>query len=201
MRIFFIRHAESESNVGNRSHLPELIKLTPTGIEQANTLLNEIPSAPDLIILSPYLRTFQTAQAVVNNYPQVPVETWPIHEFTFLSPKLCLDTTPKERLPRVGEYWQKCDPDFIHGDGAESFNQFCYRIYSILQRLVVTENAFTIVFTHAHVTRVIMQIINKRQSPPNISMKFYRDEMLKYSIPNINIFETNTETLRDSVAI
>jgi hypothetical protein len=51
----------------------------------------------------------------------VPVEIWPLQEYDFLSPTTCVNTTIHERKPMVMNYWSKCDPDLVHGDGAESF--------------------------------------------------------------------------------
>lgn len=195
-KIFFVRHAESEANVGSKTQFPHSINITERGKVQARNLSNKFPLSPDLIITTPFVRTMQTAQYLIDKFPEVPIKTWPLQEFTFLSPELCKDTTPKDRSPWVNEYWQKCDPNFIHGDGAESFNQFSDRIYSCLKGLFLSENMVIVVFTHGHVIRVIMQIINRQQTPPKISMKYYRDEMLKCPIPNVHVFEANTEGLK-----
>jgi len=36
---------------------------------------------------------------------------------------------------RVNEYWQRLDPDYIDGEGAESFRQFIGRAKTALDRL------------------------------------------------------------------
>src|SRR5215831_4449673 len=127
MRVFLIRHAESESNVGSKTSDPSAISITEKGKEQSFELANKIIEAPNLIIVTSYIRTTQTALPLMQKFSNVRVETWPLHEFTFLSPGLCQNTNSKERLPMVNEYWERCDADFIHGIGAESFNQFIKR--------------------------------------------------------------------------
>lgn len=55
---------------------------------------------PDLIVTSPYLRTQQTAAATIERFPNVPVEVWPIQEFTYLQPSRWNGTLSSERIPR-----------------------------------------------------------------------------------------------------
>lgn len=38
---------------------------------------------PDLFVTSPYLRTQQTTAATIERFQNVPVEAWPIQEFTY----------------------------------------------------------------------------------------------------------------------
>lgn len=99
MKVFLIRHAESESNVGNKTSDPSTISITEKGKSQSLELANKINDAPDLIIVTSYLRTTQTAMPLINKFPATKVETWPLHEFTFLSPSLCENTNSNERLP------------------------------------------------------------------------------------------------------
>jgi len=47
------------------------------------------------------LRSQQTAAPLIARYPDVPVEQWPIQEFTYLSPEHCHNTTFSERKPLV----------------------------------------------------------------------------------------------------
>lgn len=48
---------------------------------------------PDLIVVSPEPRAKQTAEPFIARFPGVEVETWPIQEFTYLSPARCVGTT------------------------------------------------------------------------------------------------------------
>jgi len=189
MKVFLIRHAESEANVGNKTSHPSDISITIKGKSQSLELADEITDIPDLIIVTQYLRTTQTALPLLRKFPTAKVETWPLYEFTFLSPNSCRNTNSKERLPMVNEYWEKCDPDFIHGIGAESFNQFIERIHGCLQKLSWTEYGFITIFTHGHVIRAIKLLMDFEQPTSRISMKLYRDIMLTYPVYNSKIFE------------
>jgi broad specificity phosphatase PhoE len=189
MKIFLIRHAESESNAGNKTSDPSTISITEKGSSQSSELANKITDAPDLIIVTSYLRTIQTASPLIKKFPATKVETWPLHEFTFLSPNLCWNTNSKERLPMVNEYWEKCDANFIHGSGAESFNQFIERVRGCIQRFRSMNHNFTTIFTHGHVIRAIRLLMDFNQFNSEISMKLYRDNMLKLPVYNSEIFE------------
>jgi broad specificity phosphatase PhoE len=192
MKVFLIRHAESESNTGGKTSDPETISITQKGRAQALELTSKITEAPDLIIVTSYIRTTQTATPLIEKFPAVKVETWPLHEFTFLSSGLCQNMNSKDRMPMVNEYWEKRDSDFVHGIGAESFNQFIRRIQECVRRLSSMNEDFVTVFTHGHVIRAIRLLADCNQS--EISMRLYRDSIPKLPIYNSEIFEITLGT-------
>ena len=126
-KICFIRHAESESNAGGRSSDPATIPLSKQGIAQAEALALTLSDKPSLVVTSRYIRTKQTASPVIKKFKDVSHEEWDIHEFTYLSPTKCENTTSADRLPMVQAYWEKCDPFYCDGEGAESFIDFIKR--------------------------------------------------------------------------
>jgi broad specificity phosphatase PhoE len=189
MKVFLIRHAESESNVGIKTSNPETIAITKKGELQAKELANKFNHQPDLIIVTTYLRTSQTASPLINKFPSAKIETWPLHEFTYLSPTQCLNTTPLERLPLVQEYWKGCDPDFIHGIGAESFSQFATRIADCLHNLQRLNHSTVLIFTHSQVMQFIKQYLEIGNQSPEIAMKYFRDKMLSSLFHNTEMTE------------
>jgi len=56
---------------------------------------------PYLIVTSPYLRTQQTAAATIARFLDMPVEVWPIQEFTYLQPSRWNGTLSSERIPHI----------------------------------------------------------------------------------------------------
>lgn len=66
----------------------DLAKLGLTEVRhaQAAAVAASWKDRPDLIVLSPYLRTHLTAQPTIERYPDVPVEVVPTEEFTYLEP-------------------------------------------------------------------------------------------------------------------
>ena len=147
-RIFLVRHAESCANVGLKTSKPTQIQLTDTGRRQANQLADSISQMPDLVITSPYVRTFHTAKPLLDKFPQANHEQWPIYEFTYLSPVKCDQTTMEDRIPLAAEYWEKCDPDYCDGDGAESFRQFMERVQQAMMKLRQRPENSIMAFSH-----------------------------------------------------
>ena len=71
--IYIIRHAESRSNAGHRTSSPADNPITEKGQAQAQELAQKIRNTnitPDLIVISPYLRTKMTATPTMKLYPQ-----------------------------------------------------------------------------------------------------------------------------------
>jgi broad specificity phosphatase PhoE len=188
--IWFIRHGESEANAGHPTSDPAAIALTPKGIAQANALAALVPFKPDIIIMTPYIRTQQTARPLIEKYPEVPVEIWPLHEFDFLSPVQCVGTTPEERWPWVQEYWYRCNPYYSDGPGAESFNSFKARVIAQIRRLESVDAKFILVFTHGHVLRATWQYFlgGEHHSPVERMHHFYH-HMGLLPMPNTCIFK------------
>ncbi|MCA6381243.1 MAG: histidine phosphatase family protein [Cytophagales bacterium] len=189
MKVTLVRHAESESNAGLASNDPTSIALTERGRLQAVDFAENITQQPDLIIVTPYLRTSQTAMPLVNRFPGIKVETWPLNEFTYLSPATCRNTTAAERTPLVVKYWEKCDPYLVHGTGAESYEQFSFRIINCIKKLRNLRNQTVCIFTHGQVIRFFKQYQKEGIQPLSFSMKMFRENMLPVPIPNLSIHE------------
>lgn len=128
--IFLIRHGESAANAGERTvdADPTQIPLTARGQQQAQAAADSFAASPGLIACSPMLRARLTAAPLAARFPGVPMEEWPIHELTYLSPDRCRGTTSAERKPMAEAYRQRNDPDWVEGPGAESFTGFLARV-------------------------------------------------------------------------
>lgn len=157
MRAIFVRHGESTGNAGVPCHDLAKLELTEKGREQARLLAEEWTAAPDLIVVSPYLRTHQTAQPTRDRFPAVPVQQWPIEEFTYLEPSRWNGTARSERLPYIEEYWKTADPLYCDGPGAESFVSLLGRAEIALGRLrSLPDQAGTVVlFTHGQFMQAV----------------------------------------------
>ena len=69
IRVFLIRHGESESNAGLASAGPGSAPLTADGHQQAEQIARVLADVPALIVTSPYLRARQTAQPTIRRFP------------------------------------------------------------------------------------------------------------------------------------
>lgn len=146
--VWFIRHGESEANAGLATLNAHEIPLTEAGHEQARKVSKAFERAPDLIVTSTYRRAIQTAEHTMARFPNVPVESWDMHEFTYLS--LAGPTTFHDRRPLAHAYWERYDPDFIDGDGAESFAQFMGRVKNMHENIQQRRGQFQFIAIFGH---------------------------------------------------
>jgi broad specificity phosphatase PhoE len=153
--VWLIRHGQSTSNAHLPTESPGSSPLTELGRSQAELLVALFPRPPELVVVSPYLRTGQTAAPLLSAYPGLPVEQWPVQEYTYLSPDKYRGTTMPDRRPMVAAYWERLDPRHSDPGGAESFAGFIGRVRGFLDR-AAARPGFTAVFTHGQFMRGAM---------------------------------------------
>ncbi len=162
MRGILIRHGQSTGNLGMPSDDLSRIALTDLGHAQARRVAAEWTETPTLIVTSPYLRTRQTAAPTIERFPQVPVEVWPIEEFTYLQPARWNGSSSAERLPYVEAYWRTADPDYCDGEGAESFAALQRRAEAALTRLAaLPDDALVYVFSHGQFIQAARALVSE----------------------------------------
>lgn len=186
LNVWFIRHAQSQSNAGERTEDPDLIELTARGREQAEHIPALFDHAPDLIIVSPYLRAIQTAEPLLRRFPDVPNETWPVQEFTYLDRKRCLNTTLAERIPMAQTFWDRNEPHYVDGEGTESYAGLMGRVDAMWGRLFNHyDGQWVVVVSHAQYIRAaIWHWMHEGSKATESSMKRFRSFLRAYSIPN-----------------
>jgi len=188
-KIWFIRHAESLSNAGFPTDTPHEIGLSEKGLRQAEALGTQWQTEPDLVVVSRYSRTGFTAAPLLRKYPQVPVITLPLHELTFLAPGRYVGTTETLRREPARQFWERCDPDYCDGEGAETFRRFCERVDASLKALQEREEQRIAVFCHAYVIKAILW----RQLHPDADftadyMRGFFDFHLNCVVPNVMVY-------------
>jgi broad specificity phosphatase PhoE len=156
LTVWFIRHAQSESNAGLPTSDPAAIALTPRGYEQAACITAAFRERPTLIVTSPYIRTQQTAQPTIRAFPDAPQAEWPVHEFTYLSLDHRRGTTPKQREPLLHAFWERCDPAYCDGAGAESFGDLIRRAQATLDQIARFDAGFLAIFSHGLFARAVL---------------------------------------------
>jgi 2,3-bisphosphoglycerate-dependent phosphoglycerate mutase len=175
-RFLLIRHGESEANAGLPTPSPSAICLTEKGQGQAAALAERLEIVPALIIVSPYLRTRQTAEPFMQKHPGTPVEVWPVHEFTYLDIGRHANTTETERSQFVEAYWNRNDPQGNEGGGAESFAEFIRRVDTMVARLRGQESGPVVVFTHGYfIHGVEMRLANPNRPVDEALMKSFHE--------------------------
>ncbi len=195
---WLIRHGQSASNAGLPAVGAENVPLTDLGREQARALAARVEREPDLLIVSPFVRSQATAEPIRERWPFARCETWPIHELTYLSPARCVGTTRETRQPWVDAYWQACDPDYLDGADAESFRAFMERLNAFHQRLLTLEGGLVIVVGHGQFFSGFLLGLSKGFVVTADWMKGYRASEIAKPLSNCEIVELRGEVLTGS---
>lgn len=160
MRAVFIRHGQSTGNAGIPCHDLALIELTELGRHQAREVAASWTERPNLIVTSPYVRARQTAKPTMERFSDVPVEVWPIQEFTYLQPSRWNGTLTRDRKPHIDRYWGTADPAFCDGEGAESFSMLLERARRALERLeAMPQDALVYLFSHGQFIQALNLLV------------------------------------------
>ncbi len=172
-RILLIRHAESFANAGLATESPENIPLTEKGLQQALALAETLDIEPELIIISTYQRTHETAKPFREKAAHVPVEIWDmIHEFSYLNKENHKNSTTEMRRPHVEKYWQQNDPTYCE-DNAESFQDFLNRVQSFLAQVRNRPEKTICVFSHGLFIFAARLILEMKDLPTVDELKVF----------------------------
>ncbi len=182
--VWFIRHGESESNIGLPTADPASISLTTRGFEQAHSIASSFEEPPSLIVTSSYIRTKQTAWPTIMTFPDVPHEEWPIHEFTYLPILNQPRSTVQQRRPMVQKFWHRNDPFYVTGEGAESFVQFMERVQKVVERIKHHESSFIAIFSHEQFIRGVMWSLFLDTAEKICNVTHFRSFLTSFSMPN-----------------
>jgi broad specificity phosphatase PhoE len=183
--VRLIRHGESAANAGAPTQDHASIPLTEHGDQQAREVAFSFANTPDLIVTSLFSRALATASYTAAEFPSVPMETWPVQEFTYREPARCVNTTVAQRRDWVTEYWNQADPSSVDGDGAESFLEFVSRAQAFLGRLAAHPAKDIVVFSHGQFINAVAWLIERQ--PTEIDsrvMTDWREYEIAYHVEN-----------------
>jgi len=195
LKTWLIRHGESTANAGLPAPKHADSPLTERGIAQSRITASKFTEKPNLLVTSPLLRSRSSAKYILDRWPDMVTEIWPIQEFTYLSPTRCLGTTARERQPLIQNYWDQCDPGYVDGEDAESFAGFIKRLQDFHSRLLELDADFVAVVGHGQFLRAYsMALDQKIQSSPD-SMRNYRQAEVAQPMKNGDILELSRKDL------
>jgi probable phosphoglycerate mutase len=155
-RVFIVRHAQSVANAGERTVDPVTIPITDCGVRQARRVADLIAEKPSIVAVSRYLRSVQTGEPLAKRFPGLPLETWPIEEFTYLDPAVCAGTTYAERTALRAAYWRRCEPSYVDGPSCESFSNFISRVRQLEKTLCTRADETGVLITHGLVMKALL---------------------------------------------
>ncbi|MDB5188646.1 MAG: histidine phosphatase family protein [Candidatus Nomurabacteria bacterium] len=165
-KVLLIRHAESIANSGEASSDPRSIPLSQAGHRQSEELTKKILTCPDLIVLSRYLRTHQTAQPLLNVFPQARLEIWDnAHEFTYLDQSCCIGMNAAQRKPLIEEYWSRNDTNYCDGGNAETFLDFLMRAANCMNGIRSRKESEILLFSHGQLILAAIMLLERGSFP------------------------------------
>ena len=188
-RVWVFRHAESLSNAGGKTLDPEGIPLTEHGHRQARDLAWSLKEAPHRLVTSPFRRAIDTGKPIDTRFPAALNEVWPIQEFTYLDPATCVGTNWADRKPRIDRYWSQLDPDYVDGEGAESFSTLLQRARDFLEDITHLTDDLTIVVTHGQFMQAAKLIAQRPDEKAVTIMSLFIDRQLRRPFANCERME------------
>jgi broad specificity phosphatase PhoE len=192
--VWLIRHGESEANAGFPTDEQANIKITERGHQQAQQVASCFSQQPSLIVTSPFLRTKQTAQPTIDRFSSTPQVEWQVEEFNYLATARRKNTTLAQRKPMAEEYWQRNDPFYVDGEGAESFAEMMSRVYNLQKQIQDIKEEFVAIFTHGMFMRAFLwSLIFNSVEVTTESMREVRVSLDFFNIPNGAILNLQTQ--------
>ena len=187
--IYFIRHAQSEANIGGITKPNKEINLTQTGIQQAEKIAKMLNVVPTKIFVSEYYRTQQTAEALLQKHNLSALVLPCLNEFNTLCHKVIDGLNGEERIPIILKYWEDSDPNWRHGETAQTFNEFYQQVFSFNQELEHIPNN-SIIFGHGMwlALYIWQQLGFKDKCDRTIEMQLFRKFQLGLPIPNTALY-------------
>lgn len=185
--LHLVRHAESFSNAGLPTEEPGTYPITDAGRAQAERFAASWgPTPPALIVTSPYVRTQMTAAPFREKFPAVPHETWTVQEWTFLCPSRYKGSTFESRKPAVREFWNRNDPAYSDGGGAETFVELFRRVGRMFDQASNRPEGVITVFTHGHFMRAVLwSLLFEARPETQDSMDRFRKFTEAVEVPNL----------------
>ena len=173
MRLYFVRHGESENNALNIPQVPD-VGLSERGSREAKALAERIAHLPvDLILSSPYKRTSETTE-IINEHLQKPVEFTPLlQERRNPSEIIGMSADDPESLRIRSLILENYGKEGWRYSDEETFSDLKDRALALLQYTINLERERILLVTHgAFLLFVIATMIFGEELTPHIHKKF-----------------------------
>ncbi len=190
--VWLVRHGESTANKGIITQDIKNISLTYLGQQQAIKIAKEVITEPNLIVVSPLKRTQDTLSPMLKKWPNAPLEIWPIQELTYLSFTKFFNMNITERKAAIKQYWEKADPLYCDGEGAESFEHFVYRLVQFQEKLL-EQSGFILIMGHGQFFKAYLLGLQYGFVATQNWMRLFRKEETQHPIRNGEIIKVELE--------
>ena len=182
--ITFVRHGQSQSNVGGVTMEHHAIPLTDVGQAQARALVDLLPQKPSKVLVSPFERAQHTAAPYCSALGVEGQTLNEIKEFETFDPDLMQGMNGEQRRPMVDEYWSKADPDLRMGPRAETFTEFAQRVNTFRLETMPQLPDGSVVFGHGMWTALLFWRVMGFTDYDSYAIKAFRRFQLGFPMPN-----------------
>lgn len=196
--IFLVRHAASYANAGMHwSDGPASIPLTAKGHENARTFAASWSVRPNIIVVSPYARSVQTALPLAQKFA-LPLLTQNVQEFTYWDFKyLQPEIADENRRSQVDAFWSRLDPlEKKGGSNAESFVEFIERCMAFRRWAERTDYENCVVFSHGFFMHTFRALMNDICLPPKEMMSHLHSTLAGTAYGNLEVAKFQIEAER-----
>ena len=198
--LYLIRHAQSDANAGVTSLLDREIPLSAEGARQAAELACRLP-ANRCIFDSEMLRTHETAAPYCARHGIRP-ETLPcLNEFSYLPFAAVQGLDAAARKPLAEAYWQRADPHFHAGGGADTFAEFDGRVSDFLHRVWPELPHGSLLFGHGIWIALLAWWLAGNYAETGADMAAFRAFQSSLHVANASVWRlVGTETAAESLS-
>jgi len=185
--LIFVRHAESLSNAGGVTMPHEAIPLSERGRQQAEALVDALPTAPSEVMVSGMVRTHQTAAPYCARSGLAPQQHAGLNEFSVIDADLIAGMDGPQRRLFVRDYWDNPDPHRRWGSKADTFVEFEARVRGFVAELDSIADS-TVIFGHGIWLGMLHWLLLGNQTRNVDDMRAFRRFQLALPMPNCAVF-------------
>jgi alpha-ribazole phosphatase len=188
IRIYLVRHAQSQANAGGMTLENPIVPLTALGELQARALAPLLPPTRVTIWSSPFKRALDTAAPYCARMGLTAATHDDLREFETVDTVQLRGSPCEERESVVAGYWMKSDPDHRAGPGAETFREFHARVDRAGHRFLPALPDGTIVFAHGMWMALLFWRMWGFTAVDCLGMTLFRRFQLGFPTPNAGVY-------------
>lgn len=197
--LYLIRHAQSAANAGGTSLPDRKIPLSAAGTQQAAELVCRLP-ANCRVFVSEMRRTHETAAPYCARHGIRPEILPCLNEFSYLPFAAVQGLDATARKPLAEAYWQRADPHFRAGSGADTFAEFDGRVSNFLHRAWPELPRGSLLFGHGIWIALLAWRLSGNRAETGADMAAFRAFQSSLHVANASLWRLGgTETVAESL--
>ncbi|GAA8963854.1 hypothetical protein HpSP79_02110 [Helicobacter pylori] len=197
--LYLIRHAQSAANAGGTSLPDREIPLSTAGTQQAAELVCRLP-VNRRVFVSEMRRTHETAAPYCARHGIRPEILPCLNEFSYLPFTAVQGLDASARKPLAEAYWQRTDPHFRAGSGADTFAEFDGRVSDFLLNVWPILPHGSLLFGHGIWMALLAWRLSGNRAESGADMAAFRAFQSSLHVTNASVWRLDgTETSAESL--